>query len=355
MIRGPGTAMAVVAAVMLSWASVGASTGPGVSDEAILAAAAPATLSAFGFFGASADQPSQRLIRYDLATPLFSDYSDKDRFIYLPAGTNMRVDDDGRVIFPVGAAIIKTFSFAQPDGSRRVIETRLLLHQARGWVALPYIWRADGSDADLRIGGGRMPVTASINGRTMTFSYAVPNRNQCRTCHQHDEVLVPIGPRLRNIGQMTGGDGGAYFPAGVDRSMLTAVMPRWDDQSAPLDQRARAYLDANCAHCHNPRGSASNSGMFLEYERPLSMAVGVWKRPVAAGRGSGGLDYAIHPARPDLSYLPYRMHSTDPGIAMPELGRSVIHDEGVALIRQWIAAMPAGQPPTALSSAGHAP
>lgn len=346
MIRWLALLAAAVAALISSWASVGASTGGRINDDAILAASAPSTLSAFGFFNGAADRPVPGLIRYDLSTPLFSDYSDKDRLIYLPAGTAMRADGDGRVIFPVGAAIIKTFSFAQPDGSRRVIETRLLLHQARGWVALPYVWRADGSDADLRIGGGRFPVTAVVNGRTVQFSYAVPNRNQCRTCHQHDERLVPIGPRLRNIGQIASGDG-ASFSDGVDHVLPYGGMSRWDDQSVPLDGRARAYLDANCAHCHNPHGSASNSGLFLEYERPMSMPVGLWKRPVAAGRGSGGMDYAIDPGHPDRSYLLYRMHSTDPGIAMPELGRGLVHDEGVALIRDWISGMPVGAPPRA--------
>ena len=122
--------------------------------------------------------------------------------------------------------------------------------------------------------------------------------------------------------------------------------PTWDDAgTGTLDSRARAYLDVNCAHCHNPRGSASNSGLFVEYERPASMITGLYKRPVAAGRGSGGMDYDIAPGHPEASILIYRVGSLDPGVAMPELGRGTVHAEGLSLLQQWIAAMPPVSPP----------
>ena len=60
-----------------------------------------------------------------------------------------------------------------------------------------------------------------------------------------------------------------------------------------------------------------------------------------AGRGSGDLSVGIDPGHPDASILAYRMASTEPGVMMPELGRSITHEEGLALIRQWIAGMPA--------------
>ncbi|MBX9728274.1 MAG: hypothetical protein K2X31_05140, partial [Sphingopyxis sp.] len=80
-------------------------------------------------------------------------------------------------------------------------------------------------------------------------------------------------------------------------------------------------------------------GLFLEYERPSGMATGLMKRPVAAGRGSGGFDYAIDPGHPERSIMLYRLRSLDPGIAMPELGRATVHEEGAALLDQWIAGM----------------
>ena len=122
-------------------------------------------------------------------------------------------------------------------------------------------------------------------------------------------------------------------------------MPVWSDKTAgTLDERARAYLDVNCAHCHQPGGGASNSGLDLRWEQDDPHAIGIGKPPVAAGRGAGGHLVSIEPGRPDASILLYRMDSAEPGIAMPELGRSTIHREGVATIRRWIDAMPQGGP-----------
>jgi len=38
----------------------------------------------------------------------------------------------------------------------------------------------------------------------------------------------------------------------------------------------------------------------------------------------------------------YRMDHTDPAIAMPELGRSTVHTEGVLLVSEWIAGLEGG-------------
>lgn len=118
-----------------------------------------------------------------------------------------------------------------------------------------------------------------------------------------------------------------------------------DDTKAPLGDRATAYLEVNCAHCHNAAGAASNSGLFFDWKQADATARGILKRPVAAGRGSGGRDFDIAPGHPEASILTYRMESTDPGIAMPELGRQTVHAEGVAMLRAWIAGMgPKGVP-----------
>ena len=71
----------------------------------------------------------------------------------------------------------------------------------------------------------------------------------------------------------------------------------------------------------------------------MPVRIGINKRPVAAGRGSGTHDFDIAPGDPDGSIMIYRLNSLDPGISMPEVGRTVVHDEGVALLRAWIAGM----------------
>jgi hypothetical protein len=100
-----------------------------------------------------------------------------------------------------------------------------------------------------------------------------------------------------------------------------------------------AYLDINCSHCHQAIGPASTSGLFLEFDQKEPMKLGIMKTPVAAGNGAGAFDYDIVPGKADESILTFRMNSTEVGIAMPELGRTTIHQEGVELIREWINSM----------------
>src|SRR5262249_12301176 len=109
---------------------------------------------------------------------------------------------------------------------------------------------------------------------------------------------------------------------------------------APLDERARAWLDINCAHCHKADGGASNSGLFLGWLEKDPRGGGVHKGPAAAGKASGDDFFVIEPGAPDQSILVHRIEATEPGIRMPELGRTVVDERGVKLIRDWIASMP---------------
>ena len=332
--------MRLLFALLLSLLAIGADRPPAIDHALIAGDAAPPSLSSFGFFDGRADRPNPAMIGYTLRTPLFSDYAVKQRWIVLPPGGRMQASGAGLVQFPVGTAIIKSFGYPGEDGLR-IIETRLLLHRASGWVALPYVWRADGTDADLRLGGARVPVSfTDPSGTRREISYAVPNRNQCKSCHQQNEAMTPIGPQLRNL------DLDAHGRAQMDGADWSGPrLPVWDNPATGTEaDRARAYLDVNCAHCHRPGGLASNSGLYLEYERATGYDTGVLRRPVAAGRGSGGHAFDIAPGDAASSILPYRMDSIDPGIAMPELGRATVHNEGVALVREWINAMPPASP-----------
>jgi hypothetical protein len=121
-------------------------------------------------------------------------------------------------------------------------------------------------------------------------------------------------------------------------------LPVWDDPvSGSVNDRARAWLEINCAHCHNPDGPAKNSGLDLRFAQQNPVKYGVFKSPVAAGRGTGGRQYDIVPGKPDESIFMYRLASDQPQIMMPELGKRLVHDEGVELVRQWIAEMPASE------------
>lgn len=341
MARPLGWMAAAAAALTLL---VAASAPRGVNDAAITANGYPAALSDYGLFADLPHRtPAARVTPYHLNTPLFSDYAEKERYLYVPAGAKAGYDPDTVLDLPVGSALVKTFGYQQ-NGAFRPLETRLLLHRASGWVAIPYVWNADGTDAVLARAGTRIPVTfTDPAGKPRTISYKVPNQNQCKECHALAGSITPIGPKARNLND--GSQLQALVAAGLlDRTPADAPrLARWDDQAPPLPARATAYLEVNCGHCHNPEGAASNSGLFLDRPDRDAVARGLLKHPVAAGRGSGNREYDIDPGHPDNSILLFRMASTEPGIAMPELGRSTAHDEAIALLTRWIAGMPAAQ------------
>ena len=340
---------------------LGAAPAPGpaapapVALDVLLAEAPAGKLADYRLFKDAGARAPNGLTPYALNTPLFSDYAEKFRFLYLPPGTKAAYRADGVLEFPVGATLVKTFAYPadlrRPDDKVRYLETRLLIRKREGWVALAYVWNETQTEAVLKRAGARMDMSfVDPQGRTRQVDYAVPNQNQCKECHQLDKTLTPIGPKARNLN-------GTYAYVGGSENQLAhwsrlgllsgAPTPdaaprtaRWDDPAAPVAARARAYLDANCAHCHNPRAVASNSGLFLNLEETRSPALGVGKGPVAAGRGAGGLRVGVEPGDPDASILAYRMASTEPGVMMPELGRSLTHDEGLALIRAWITGLP---------------
>ncbi|MEL7217381.1 MAG: SO2930 family diheme c-type cytochrome [Pseudomonadota bacterium] len=300
-------------------------------NDAKVMESVPKALSEFGFFYSPRLQRSVDLIPYQLNTPLYSDGADKLRFIYVPHGKQITADGDGLLQFPVGTAIIKTFAFG--DGNqRRLIETRVLLNRADGWLALPYRWNEEQTDARLALAGGRLPITRPDGTE---ISYRIPNKNQCKTCHSKDGEVIPIGPKLRNLSDKDLAELGV-----VERA--ETLLPMWSQRHADgeIEPFARAYLDVNCAHCHQPGGSASNSGLDLRWEQDDTLAIGIGKPPVAAGRGSGGHLVSIAPGKPDASILIHRMSSTETGVAMPELGKGTVDEEGVAVLREWIERMP---------------
>lgn len=348
--------LAAVLAALGASACLGAAPAPPPVALDLLLDEAPAqTLSAYRLFAdPGARTPNGRVTPYALNTPLFTDYAEKFRYAYLPPGKAAAFEPDGPLDFPVGSTLVKTFAypadFRRPSEDIRFVETRLLIRKAQGWVALTYVWNPAQTEAVLKRAGARLPV-AFIDGKGQPrqVDYAVPNVNQCKECHSSAGVLTPIGPKARNLNGVFTYSGGAenqlahwsrlgLLTGAPDpaRAPRTAV---WDSASEPLEPRARAYLDANCAHCHNPAGMASNSGLFLQLEETRPPALGVGKRPVAAGRGSGGLEVSIAPGDPDASILLHRMKSTEPGVMMPELSRSLVHEEGVELVAAYIAAM----------------
>ena len=331
----------------------------------------PEKLSDWGMFRAAGGKlaPQDGVVPYDLNTPLFSDYAAKLRTVWMPAGKSAVYKDNDAFDFPVGTVITKTFYYPMKDkthvlpydaapaqdgvagldlASIRLIETRVLVRRESGWQAFPYVWNEAQTEAVLARTGATLQLTL---GNT-DFTYGVPNVNQCASCHTPDfssKAFAPIGLKARHInkpflyaegsenqiehlvkiGYLTGAPAAAEAPRAAD----------WRDASAPLEARARSYLDINCGHCHSAKGLARTTGLHLDVTVEEPRRLGLCKPPTAAGPGTGGHSFDIVPGQPDQSIMPFRLAGTAPGIRMPEVGRSLSHEEGTALIRDWISAM----------------
>lgn len=319
-----------------------------------------------------------RATPYDLATPLFSDYASKLRTVTMPPETAATYSAEEVFDLPVGTVITKTFYYAQkgetwtgavsdlpaptamngslPLKGIRLIETRVLARRAEGWIALPYVWNEAQTDAELKRTGAIASLTLHRgDNRKEDFAYLVPNQNQCAGCHASNNTtraIAPIGIRARHLNKPS------TFHDDVNQldywrlsgklvvpAEFAASAPRnaqWGDPSFTVEERARAYLDVNCSHCHSDVGPADTSGLDLRPHVAFGPSYGRCKSPIAAGSGSGGRLYDIVPGAPEESIFVFRMQTKEPGKMMPELGRALTHEEGVDLVADWIRAMEGG-------------
>ena len=352
-------------------------------------ATAPLQLSAWGLMNSDGRQLllAEGVMPYSLNAPLFTDYAHKLRTVSLPAGKAATVNSDGSLNFPVGTVISKTFFYPRtPLGVARsadsdadllphlgdyggldlaavqLLETRLLVHQPQGWTGLPYVWNAEQTEAVLEVTGDIKQLNMVDGAEQTAFAYIVPDQNQCGSCHGTNTAtrqINPIGPHIANLnrtvakavaGPVPAADSGpvGQLQLWQQRGLLNlpqpaadyAVMAAWQDPQQPLAARARSYLHSNCGHCHSSTGPADTSGLFLDQATSNPVRLGECKLPIAAGQGTGGHQYAIVPGKPAESILVYRMQTRDPGAMMPELGRSLVHTEGVELVSEWIAQLP---------------
>ena len=307
----------------------------------------------------------ENVTAYDINTPLFSDYALKLRTLWMPAGTSAGFAARDSYAMPAGTIISKTFFYPLHSGlaqatrgwdgdigalnlaRNRVIETRLLVKQASGWDAVPYIWRGD--DAWLTLTGDLQSFDLETPDGKVLLHYIVPTRNDCASCHAtgRDGELDTIGIKTRHLNRGYHGDPNNQLEDWLRRGLLTgAPAPStwarnadWRLGNEPVDHRARSYLDTNCGHCHNPQSATDTSGLWLDYQDHPPRRMGLCKPPIAAGRGTGGRAWSIAPGDPDASILTFRMATTDPGMRMPETGRTLPHTEAIATVSDWVASL----------------
>lgn len=268
--------------------------------------------------------PTTDYHQYELGTGLFSDHSEKQRLIKLPAGQKMKAVGEGLPDFPDGTTLVKTFYYwnnaQQTSMGRRVMETRLLMKDAGVWNAAVYLWNEEQTEA-YKVESGYTTTVNFIDkqGKGQVLAYHIPSNRECSTCHSGGYEFLPIGPKMRHLNQTIERGTGSINQLDywqqinllepVDPSTFP-VTPDWHDTSIDLHARARAYMDVNCGHCHRDKGYSSDRQLFLSYEYNFEESY-------------------IEEQKDDIVI---RMERNE----MPYLGTSVIDEEGLALIKEYV-------------------
>jgi uncharacterized repeat protein (TIGR03806 family) len=308
------------------------------------AAPFPSQLSQTGLFSNTAAlTPAPGLVEYDVNTPLWSDRALKRRWVALPAGARAHFQASGPFDFPVGTALVKHFDLPIDATTTRRLETRVFLRQVDRWTGFTYRWNAAQTDATLLTGAASDTFTVTVGGVTQQQTWNYPSPAQCLGCHSAPEKRV-LGPRALQLNRSF------PYPSGADNQIHAwDCMGMFDNPPQPaaaygayagvsdsgrtVASRARSYLAANCAICHQPLGPAPSS---LDLRSTLLLgelnAIGV-----APSEGTLGLPNAqpIRVGVPEQSVLWHRQQSTDSAIRMPK-GSLVPDSAAVSLFDGWI-------------------
>ncbi|MEM7156753.1 MAG: PQQ-dependent sugar dehydrogenase [Myxococcota bacterium] len=283
------------------------------------------------------------VVPYEINAPLWTDGAAKARAIILPPGEQLGVHDDGSLEFPLGTTILKTFSFAFDDAQpeqRRPVETRVMLRREYGWEFHSYQWNEEGTDAQLLDDRVLVELPLMREGALSELSYAFPSRATCAVCHGSGEGRV-LGARLDQMSRVTDYGTGpiaqleALSSIGMfDRDLpSTTPIANYEDEGESLEIRTRAYLHANCGHCHRPEGWVPEDlEMDLRWTTSL-LDTGLCD-PVQYGTPLFPVDHRIAPGDPEQSLVWLR--ASDRGDAqMPPTGTFIV-DPAAAVIEQWI-------------------
>jgi uncharacterized repeat protein (TIGR03806 family) len=310
--------------------------------------------------------PSEGLIPYDLVVAFWSDGAVKTRWLAVPQA-RIKFSATGEWTFPKGTVFIKTFELptdAANPGVKRRLETRLLVCDGAGGVyGAVYKWRADNSDADLLAASQteEIPLKTAA-GEIHSQIWYYPSRQDCLVCHNANAGGV-LGVKARQLNH------DFTYPSGVTDNELRAwshlgllapavsdaelahipALAAADDSSRSVQDRARSYLDANCAHCHRPGGTVAY--FDARYDTPLEKQELI-DGPVLIDQG---IDrpriIAPHDIWRSIAFM--RVNTVD-DIKMPPLARETIDTRGVDLLRDWISSLPGPSvlDPPAMAPAG---
>lgn len=306
-------------------------------------------LSDYHFFkGALKDQqPEDGVIPYKPTSTLFTDYALKQRFIWLPRGTRASYVADGEILdLPVGAVLIKTFYYdhVQPMDSTKILETRIMIRKSDGWIFAEYVWNDEQTEATLQMDGSYVPLSWSHNGTPKSTNYRIPSETECLICHKSNSKPIPIGIKPQNLNSDYAFASGnqnqlehwvslGILHNNLPPSILSVV--DYKDESQPLKTRLRSYLDINCAHCHRENSHCDYRPLRLAFSETVqSVNMGVCVAPDENIDPS--LVEIIVPGNYNKSVMHFRLNSTSEANRMPLLGRSLVDETGVQLLRDYI-------------------
>ncbi len=309
-------------------------------------------LSDYKFFeGEMKNQiPSLDVLPYEPISQLFTDYAHKKRFVWMPKGTKATYNGDGNVLeLPVGAAIIKNFYYENtlPSNATRIIETRIMIRKQNGWIFAEYVWNDEQTEAFLNMDGGFTSVSWTEESGIKTVSnYRIPSEAQCLTCHKFDEKAIPIGIKPQSLNKDFAFSSGMknQFAKWIEVGYLENNLPstiettvNYKDETQPLELRVRSYLDMNCAHCHRDNSHCDYRPMRFAFNETTNRTnLGVCVDTQDMADFPSALSRIVTPGNPNRSMMFYRLDTDNESYMMPLIGRSVIHEEGKELIRQWI-------------------
>jgi len=307
----------------------------------------PSRLSETGLFeDLSSLTPITGMIEYAPAHPFWSDGAIKTRWMGVPDLKQITYsDDDWRL--PIGSVAVKQFNMQMSENSpnsQRRLETRVLFHTQQGWQGYTYRWNPQQNDA--YIVDQRQMETLLIEQRDGSIreqTYVYPGRNDCQGCHNSTSQSI-LGLETRQMNTDFVYDNGphnqiatlnaiGFFNSQIDTPDASEKLPAIDDRSVSVAQRARAYLDVNCSHCHQPSGTAPTN-LDLRFDTSLQATGALNER---AQNGSLGFENAkiISPGNKELSILWQRMIMLD-GKRMPPISSHRLDDVGINIVGRWI-------------------
>jgi len=309
----------------------------------------------------AAQTPSERVLPYAVNAQLYADETEKRRFVFIPEGTHIAYERESAWRFPVGTVLVKTFLYAHPvDDSgdelatARLLETRLLVRGEDRWHAHTYVYEGGNDEARRVVAGRRIAVSfVDAEGEQRDNRYTVPNTNQCGECHGEAEQIDTLGGTTRQWNRVAPDTDQNQIERLIELGWLEDAEPEDQRQAlvdpfgdAPIGERMRAYVDANCGHCHNSDDESGDdgSGLWLRYdltdpETEPSATLGLCKMPQSAGGATCGHSYDVVPGMPDSSILTCRIESEVAKVQMPPVGRNLRDERGVALLREWMASL----------------